>query len=76
MNSRDRMRATPRLLMTLVILALLTVSAPAPLVSAEDTEDYTAAEIEQWLARAREEPAPIWRFSPLYWRELLHDPRP
>jgi len=52
LNTRDRMWAAPRLAMTLVILALLAVSAPAPLVSAEDTEDYTAAEIETWLVDA------------------------
>jgi hypothetical protein len=48
-NFENRLRAAPRLLMTLVILALLTVGGPAQLVSAEDTEDYTAAEIEEWL---------------------------
>ncbi|MCK9356086.1 MAG: dockerin type I repeat-containing protein [Dehalococcoidia bacterium] len=48
-NSKNGLRAAPRLLMTLVMLALLTVGASAPLVSAADTEDYTAAEIETWL---------------------------
>lgn len=47
-NFEDRLRTAPRLLMTLVILALLAVGAPAPLVSAADTA-YTATQIETWL---------------------------
>ena len=38
--------------------------------------EWPRAQLAAHVARAREEPAPIWRFSPLYWRELLHDPRP
>ena len=38
--------------------------------------EWPRAQLVAHVARAREEPAPIWRFSPLYWRELLHDPRP